>query len=62
MTPSVLLVKFVKNPYIEGELIIDYDNPFQTPIPIYQDFTYGPLYQGSGTSNFIVYNAFLLVN
>ncbi|EXX77839.1 hypothetical protein GLOIN_2v1783681 [Rhizophagus irregularis DAOM 181602=DAOM 197198] len=46
MEPSVPLIKFVKNPlyreirYIEGKLIIDYDNPFQTPIPIYQDFTY----------------------
>ncbi len=60
MEPSVPLVKFVKNPlyqefrYIEGKLIIRYDNPFQTPIPIYQDFTYDPLYRGSGISNFTV--------
>ena len=61
MEPSVPLVKFVKIPlyqefrYIEGKLIIDYDNPFQTPVPIYQDFTYVPLYWGSGISNFTVY-------
>ncbi|EXX56303.1 uncharacterized protein OCT59_006036 [Rhizophagus irregularis] len=49
MEPSVPLVKFVKNllyrkiRYIEGKLIyIDYDNPFQVPTQIYQDFTYVP--------------------
>ncbi|EXX59695.1 hypothetical protein GLOIN_2v1783681 [Rhizophagus irregularis DAOM 181602=DAOM 197198] len=40
--PLVKLVKFDKNQlyreirYIEDKLIIDYDNPFQIPIPIYQ--------------------------
>ena len=56
--PSVLLVKICQNPlyqeirYIEGKFTIDYDNPFLIPVPIYQDFTYGPVYRGSGISNF----------
>ncbi|PKC00903.1 hypothetical protein RhiirA5_427540 [Rhizophagus irregularis] len=53
MEPSVPLVKFIKNPlyqefrYIEGKLIIRYDNLLQTSIPIYRGFTYDPLYRDS---------------
>ncbi|UZO27938.1 uncharacterized protein OCT59_021487 [Rhizophagus irregularis] len=35
MEPSIPLLKFVKIRYIEGKLIIDYDNPLQTPIGLY---------------------------
>ena len=58
--PSVPLVKICQNPlyqeirYIEGKFIIDYNNPFQTLIPLYRDFTYVPVYRGSGISNFTV--------
>ena len=58
---SVPLVKFFKNPlyqeirYIENKFIIDYNNPFQTSIPLYRGFTYGPVYQRSGILNFTVY-------
>ena len=47
------LIKFFKNPvyreiqYIENE---DYDNPFQTSAPLYQDFTYDHVYQRSSLS------------
>jgi hypothetical protein len=57
---SVPLVKFFKNllyqeiQYIEDKFIIDYNNPFQTSIPLYQDFTYGPVYQRSSISSFTV--------
>jgi hypothetical protein len=34
----------IRSIYIEGKLIVRYDNSFQTSIPIYQDFTYDPLY------------------
>src|SRR5256886_13437936 len=57
----VPLVKFFKNPlyqeirYIENKFIIDYNNPFQTSIPLYRGFTYGPVYRRSGISNFTVY-------
>uniref|UniRef100_U9TR79 Uncharacterized protein n=1 Tax=Rhizophagus irregularis (strain DAOM 181602 / DAOM 197198 / MUCL 43194) TaxID=747089 RepID=U9TR79_RHIID len=46
MEPSVPLVKFVKKSVISRNSLY-YDHPFQTPIPIHQDFTYVPLYHGS---------------
>jgi hypothetical protein len=58
---SVKILKFSKVRYIEKRyignkfiIVIDYNNPFRTSTPLYQDFTYDPVYRRSGLSNFTV--------
>src|SRR2546421_9311067 len=61
MEPSVPLIKILKVllyqefQYIESKFIIVYNNLFQIKIPLYQGFTYVPLYRGSIKLNFTVY-------
>lgn len=62
--PSVPLVKICQNPLyrefrcIENRFIMDYDNLFQTPVPLHQEFYYVPVYRDSVISNFTVYHTF----
>ena len=60
MEPSIPLIKILKVPlyqefqYIESKFIIVYNNVFQIKIPLYQGFTYVPLYRGFVKLNFTV--------
>ena len=61
MKPSIPLIKILKVSlyqefqYIESKFIIVYNNVFQIKIPLYQGFTYVPLYRGFIKLDFTVY-------